>query len=404
MLKNIIYRLLEHRHFWRYASFSEIAELYASRTLRVVAMYIASGFASVYLYEQGYSLIFIMGYWAVYFTIKIPLSFFAAYFAARFGPKHGILVSNLLSIPAMIALGFVPNIGFAAIVVWGIFMSLSVSIYQLCYLVDFSKVKNSDHAGSELGFMNILEKIAIGISPIVGGLIALYFGPQIVMWVAAGFFVLAALPLLNTGEAVRIRQKIKFRGFPWRATGSSLIAQTGVGFDIVTTSHIWGLFIAIIVFPMAGDEVYVTLGTLSSVTILAAVAASYAYGKLIDRRQGGNLLKMSVVANALVHISRPFAMTPSAIVGTNITNEAATMGYTMAYTRGMFDTADLSGHRIVYLCAIEAVSNFGAALACLTMVACATLLGDYQGLRFFFFFAAAFVLLIGTAHFHLYRR
>lgn len=404
MIKTIIYKLLERRHFWRYASFSEVAELYTSRTLRVVGTYIASGFATVYLYQIGYSLAFIMAFWGVYFSFKIVISYFAALFAARYGPKHGILISNILYIPAMVSLGFVPDVGFAAIVVWGIFMSISATIYQLCYFIDFSKVKSVEHAGKEIGFMNILEKIAIGISPIVGGLIALFFGPQIVMWVAAVIFALAAVPLLKSAEQTHTHQKITIRGFPWRMALRSIVAQVGVGFDVVATSHVWGLFIAIIIFPLLGDEIYVTLGTLSSVTILAAVGISYSYGKLIDRNRGGDLLKISVIVNALVHASRPFAAGSGAIVATNVANEVATTGIHMAYTRGLFDTADLSGHRIVYLLLIEMAANLGAAFACFVLLLCIMLLGDNDGLRIFYFVTAAAVLVVGTAHFRLYRR
>jgi MFS family permease len=404
MLKNILYRILEKRHFWRYSSFSEIAELYASRTLRIIAINLASGFASVYLYEIGYSLISIVLFWAGFYLLKVPLAFVSSKIAARYGPKHGILISNLLSIPAMVALGLAPVLGPASIAVWGLFASVSASLYQLCYLIDFSKIKNVEHAGKELAFMNILEKIAVGISPIIGGLIALYFGPSVVMWAAAVFFLIATLPLLATIETVRIRQKIVFQGFPWRMAYRSMISQVGLGFDVITTSTAWSLFIAIVIFPHAGNEVYVTLGTLSSVTIIAAVLASYAYGKLIDRSQGGSLLRISVIANALVHVSRPFVASPATIVGTNITNEVATMGYTMAYMRGLFDTADMSGHRIVYLSLTESIANFGAAIACGVLVLTISLFGDQDGLRAFFFVAAAVVLLIGSSHFRIYRR
>jgi len=404
MIKTIIYKLLERRHFWRYASFSEVAELYTSRTLRVVGTYIASGFAAVYLYQTGYSLAFIMTFWGAYFTFKIFLSYFAARFAARYGPKHGILISNILYIPAMVSLGFVPDFGFAAIVIWGIFMSISATIYQLCYFIDFSKIKSIEHAGKEIGFMNILEKVAIGVSPIVGGLIALFFGAQVVMWTAAVIFALAALPLLKSAEQTRTHQKIDIRGFPWRMALRSMVAQVGVGFDVVATSHVWGLFIAIIIFPLLGDEIYVSLGTLSSVTILAAVGISYGYGKLIDRNRGGELLKISVITNALVHASRPFVAGSGAIVATNVANEVATTGIHMAYTRGLFDTADLSGHRIVYLLLIEMAANLGAALACFVLLLCIMLLGDSDGLRVFYVVTAAVVLIVGTAHFRLYRR
>lgn len=404
MLKSIIYNLLERRHFWRYVSFSEIAELYLSRTIRIIAMNIVSGFTSVYLFEAGYSLQFIVGFWMIFYLVKLPLTMLSGYFAAHFGPKHGILVSNLLYVPSMVALGFMPTLGITSIVLWGLFMAISSSLYHVCYMIDFSKIKNIEHAGKEIAFMNILEKIAIGISPIVGGLIALYFGLQLVIWFAALLFALSAIPLLKTIEPVRTNQKLSFSNFPWRLSVRSFIAQTGVGFDYITTGAAWSLFIVIVVFPGAGWDIYVKLGFLSSVTILAAVGASYAYGKLIDRSKGGSLLKMSVIANALVHAFRPFVNTPANIVGINIVNEVATMGYSMAFIRGVFDTADISGHRILYLTIGDAVSDFGAALGCAILLVSTIILGNVDGLRLFFFFAAGFVLLIGTANFRLYSK
>lgn len=404
MFKSFVYKVIERRHFWRYASFNEIAELYMSRTIRAVALSLVSGFTSVYMYENGYSLIFIMGFFCCYYLMKIPISFFAGHLVARFGPKHGILVSDLLYAPAMFALGFMPIFGIYSIIVWGILLAFSASIYQISYMVDFSKVKNVDHAGKELAIMNILEKAAIGLSPIIGGLIALFFGLQPVIWISALMFIASALPLFKSIEPTRLRQKIKFEGFPWRYNIRSIIANTGIGFDYVTTGVAWHLFIIIVIFPNAGWEIYVELGALSSVTIITAIVASYAYGRLIDNRRGGDLLRFSVIANALVHAFRPFAGNPAAIVATNIANEAATMGYSMSFTRGVFDTADLSGHRILYLCVCDAVANFGAALASGMLLICIILIGSVSGLNVFFFVAAGFVLLIGSARFDIYRK
>lgn len=403
MIKAAIYSLLEHRHFWRYASFNEIAELYMSRTLRVIAMNIVSGFTSVYLYEAGYNLQFIMAFWLIYFLVKVPMSYLTGYYIAHFGPKHGILISNLLYVPSMIALGFMPSLGLTAIVLWGIFMAISTTIYHVAYMVDFSKVKNIEHAGKEIAFMNILEKVSVGVSPVIGGVIALLFGLQTVMWVAAILFAAAALPLFKSVEPVKTHQEIDLTGFPWRATFRTIIAQTGVGFDSVTSSVVWSMFIVIVIFPGAQWGIYVTLGVLSSVTILADLAASYAYGKLIDGSRGGNLLRISAIANGLVHAFRPFVKTPLAIVGTNIANETATTGYTMSFMRGVFDTADLSGHRILYLCISDVVMNFGAAIACAVLLVSSQMSGDILGMKIFFFVAAAAVLLIGTANFSLYR-
>ena len=404
MLKRTIYRLLEKRHFWRYVSFSEVAELYTSRTLRIIGLNIASGFASVYLYQSGYSLRSIMLFWLCYYLLNILMNYVAAHIIAYFGPKHGTLFSNLVYIPAMVSLGLVPNYGFWAIVIWGVLASISACLYQLSYLVEFSKVKSVDHAGKEIGFMNILEKISIGMSPIIGGLIALFFGAQSVMMIGAVIFAFSAMPLLRTVEQTKVRRHIKFRNLPFGAIYHSLISQLGVGVDTVATGNVWSLFIASVIFPNLTNEIYVSLGGLSSVTIVAAICVSYAYGKLIDRNRGGDLLRISVVVNAVVHASRPFANGIPSIVGTNISNEIATTGITMSYMRGMFDTADLSGNRIAYLSISQMFVSVGAATACAILIGCLGLLGDTTGLRVFFFIAALCVLLTGTAHFHLYRK
>ena len=198
MLQNLIHRFLLRRHFWRHATFSEVAELYASRTLRVMAINIASVLMSVYLYQNGYSLVFIAGYWSLYYFLKIFITFPAAKYIARFGPKHAILLSNLLYIPAMIIFSFVPTWGISAIVLTGILQALSATIYDLGYLVDFSKVKNAEHAGNEIAYMNILEKLAKGLSPLIGGLLAYLISPEVTMWAAAGLFAIASVPLMQT--------------------------------------------------------------------------------------------------------------------------------------------------------------------------------------------------------------
>jgi hypothetical protein len=303
----------------------------------------------------------------------------------------------------MIALGFLPSLGLASIALWGIFMAISTTIYHICYMVDFSKVKNVKHAGKEIAYMNILEKVSIGISPIVGGLIALWFGLQVVIWVAAILFAVAALPLLKSVEPVKTHQHIDLSGFPWMNTIRTIIAQAGVGFDSVTSSVVWSMFIVIVIFPGAGWDIYATLGILSSVTILADLSASYAYGKLIDGSRGGSLLRISAVANGIIHAFRPFVRTPAAIVATNIANEMETTGYTMAFMRGVFDTADLSGHRILYLCICDVVLNFGAAVACAVLFVSSSSLGNITGMEVFFFIAAVAVLLVGIANFRLYR-
>ena len=69
MVKSFLHKLLLRRHFWRYATFSEVAELYTSRVLRLAAVHIVGGFMSVYLYQLGYSVTFIALAWGCFYAL-----------------------------------------------------------------------------------------------------------------------------------------------------------------------------------------------------------------------------------------------------------------------------------------------------------------------------------------------
>lgn len=404
MIHQIIHRLLLRRHFWRHATFSEVAELYTSRMMRMVAINISAAFVSVFLYQLGYSIQFIATYWTLFYLTKVLISLPAAKYAALFGPKHGILLSNLLYIPSMIIYAFVPEWGIPALAAAGLLQAVSSATYDLCYMIDFSKVKSVDHAGKEIAYMNIVEKVAKGLSPFIGGVLAFVAGPEATMLAAAVLFAFSAVPLFKTAEPVPLRQKLTFRGFPWRLTWRSFVAESAVGFDATASGTVWSLLVAVGILGVTSDKVYAELGALLSVVFLAALAASYTYGQLIDKRRGGQLLRIASVGNGLVHLMRPFVSSPVVVAGVNVANEAATTGYAMAFTRGMFDTADLSGHRVTYLGLIEAVVNLGATVAGLTFIAFVSLLGDIDGMRNFFFVAAVVVLLIATPKFRLYQK
>lgn len=405
MIKQFFHRFLLRRHFWRYATFSEVAEIYTSRTLRTMAINLAAALMSVYLYQNGYSILFIAGYWSIYYFLKLFMSLPWAKYVAYYGPKHATLLSNILYIPALIAFTYVPEWGLGAMAITCVLQGASATIYDLSYLINFSKVKSTKHAGKEIAYMNIFEKIATGLSPLVGGIVAFMFGPEMTLWVASGLFVLASVPLFASPEPTKTRQKLVFRGFPWRTTWRSLRAETAVGFDIVASGTVWSLFVVVGVLGMTGDDVYAKLGGLLTVVLLAALASSYAYGRLIDRRRGGELLRLSVFAKSATYLTRPFIGSIGGVVTMNAANEVATTGYAMAFTRGLFDTADLSGQRITYLGLINLTLNLGGFLSCTVWWLATFLMGNaLTGMSVYFVVCAAVVLLIATPKFPLYRR
>jgi len=324
---------------------------------------------------------------------------------ARIGPKHGILISNLLYIPSMISFAFLPVLGPWLLLPVLILQGTSAIMYSIGYTIDFSKVKSVEHAGKEIAYMNILEKITTSISPLIGGILAYFFGPQFVLVVAAVLFALAAVPLFNSGEQVQVGKKLNFIGFPWRLIREHWLAQAALGFDVFTSGTVWTLYVAVIIIGIStNNDIYVITGILLSVVLIATLISSYVYGKIIDKKGGRVLMKASIIANSLTHLIRPFITTPVLVAGANIANEVATTGYTMPYTRAVFDNADLSGHRVTYIGMVEALSNFGAFLGAAVLGVLVMAAGDDFALTNFFFLAGVVVLLVLTSHFPLYKR
>lgn len=405
MLQKILHRILVRRHFWRYASFSEISELYASRMLRMLAINIAASFMSIFLYQHGFSVASIALFWGLFFLFKTFIALPAAALVAHIGAKHGILLSNLMYIPSMIIFAFVPLYGAYLLIFVVLLQGTSAALYSISYSTDFSKVKSPLYAGKEIAYMNIIEKITTGLSPLIGGLLAFAFGPQVVLIIAAVLFSLAAAPLLRTSEQERPRQKLHFKGFTWHLVRPNIASQIAIGFDVFASGNVWTLYVAIFIIGIStSNGVYAANGALLSVVLFAALGASYAYGKLIDGRRGRELLQVSSFVNSLVHVVRGFIITPIAVAGLNVANEAATTGYTMAYTRGLFDNADLSGERVTYLGIVEVQSNLGAAISGFVLFFLASAMKDSLSIHIFFFISAAVVLLIAFSKFPLYRK
>ena len=405
MLQTMIYRLLRRRHFWRYATFDEVAELYASRTMRMVAQNMIGLFVAVYLYQNNFSLLFIALYFAGYFLFRTIVSYPAASYIAYFGPKHGILLANLLYIPALVCLALVPEFGIWAVLCFGFFQAWSMTLYDLAYLVDFSKVKHDEHAGKEIGFMQIFDRAAASISPLIGGAMATFVSPEITMLVSAALFACASWPLFRTAEQTATGQRLTFRGFPWRTTYRSIIAESAVGADHMASSWVWAIFLTVAVFAGAQDDLYGKIGGLASVAVITSFIAAYMFGRLIDRRKGGDLLRFSTIGASLTHLFRAFVTSPTGVVAANVASEMSSTGWAMAFSRGMFDTADRSGHRICYLFFMQVSMNVGATLTCLLLALLLVVMPTpVAALQAFFGCAAVYILLLMSGRFQLYRK
>ena len=80
-------------------------------------MNLSSIFILIFLYELGYSFGFLAIYLAGFYFFKVIGAILGGFYIARFGPKHGALLSNLLYIPTLIIISHTAELGLGAVVI-----------------------------------------------------------------------------------------------------------------------------------------------------------------------------------------------------------------------------------------------------------------------------------------------
>lgn len=404
MPKNIFTKLFHKRYFWKFASFSEIGELYIARLMRTIGINVGAAFMSVYMLKNGYSIVYVSLFWGAYFGFKAMISLPMSQLIANIGAKKAISISNILYVPAIVSFMLLPVVGVWALVISGILQSISAAMYDIGYMVGFSRAKSDSEPGRQVATMSAMEKIAKGVSPLIGGLLAMFFDPRISMLASTLFFVLASWSLMQTADSMTTGFNLKPKNFPWRMARPSLLAQLPVGFDYYASNSAWSIFLASLIFTASGNRVYAEMGALTSIILIVSIAAAHAYGKLIDRKAGGHLLVYTAIGEVFVNILRAFAKTPVMALSTSAANEVATTGYNIAFTRGVFDVADRSGYRVMYIGMSQMASYVGAAVAALSLAAVVTLLDTAGGFTAFYLVVAVVVSTMTLVKFRVYGR
>lgn len=377
------------RAYWRTAPFAEMAQLYAARFLRIIAQNLIGAFVSVFLYQRGYPIELILLIVGGYYVSRVIMSFISAYVVAWFGPKHSLLFSNLLAVPALVALAMIEQYTVWAVGAYFLFESMALSLLAVASDTHFSSIKTDHKAGKELGWMYSIEKLGSGLAPFAGGLLAYQFGPESVMWLSAVVMVASALPLFGTPERVRNRQRIIFQGLPWREVRQQYIARMMMGADQATTATVWSLFIVVAILGVESNRVYAELGVFFSISFIVSLLISRVYGSLVDKNKGDQLHRFGIGLNALLHLTRPAVSTPVGIGMANAMNEAATIAYAMPYTRGQYHVADnLPGYRVVYFSASMIAFCSGAAIMSFIAAGAVVLFGPINGMRLIFILMA----------------
>lgn len=359
MFKKIIHSLLLRRHYWRHANFDELQEIYISLLFRSFALGIIGIFIPVFLLQQGFGFHGVASFFVFFFGARVFADVASGFLVARFGPKHTILLSYASLIAASMLLAYNQSLGIPLAVpalLWG----ASSSLFFIAFHVDFSKIKHSNHGGKEIGYVNIMERIGGVIGPLIGGFVASAFGGRYIFVLAALFFIAGSWPLLLSKEPTRTHQKLDFKNFNVGAIKHQLMIHVFFAVEHSVNVALWPVYLTLFVFAGAA---YAEIGALASLGFLMSVLVALTFGKFVDAKKGGLVLRISAACNAVINFVRPFVTSVPLAGVVTAAGESAGVGIRIPYSKGMYDAADSQeGHRIVYIVTME---SFASAFKCL---------------------------------------
>lgn len=400
MLKKVLRRILEPRHFWRNVGYSELNELYASNLLRRLSISVLMIFVPIYLYRHSYSVVAIFCMYIAFFAGKAVSDFLAGFTVARYGPKHTMIIGTVLQVASSALFMTVPYFRWSFVLL-GSLWGASASFYFIPFHVEFSKIKHLKHSGSEIGYMNVVERIGSAIGPAIGGVLATVFGSPSIFAAATAIAFASLWPLFKTAEPVKIHQQLDFKKFPVERAIYDIGSYAAHSIENSLCINLWPFYVAL--FILTGS-VYAQLGVMTTVAILASVYSAHAFGKLLDRHSGVGLLRLSTIANTALHLIRPFVRSIIPAYGVSVANEIITNGYRIPYLKGMYAAADeYPGFRIVYIVSMEAISSMAKCAVWTLLAVCTALLGTRYAFVIGFMIAGLASLLIMTERFKALR-
>lgn len=403
MVIKFLRKIRQKRNFWFLAKFDEMSILYIAKMFRSFALNISAGFVLMYFYKIGYGWNGVLLFLILSYVVKLISVWVGGAYIAKHGPKHGILLSNILNIPMLIMASLTSKFGVSMAIATMIIQGLAISIYNVSIYVGMSKVKNNKKAGGQLGVLYSIDKIAAALSPIIGGWLAIFIGMESALYISAILFVMSAIPLLSTREVMKNDIKLNFKTFPVKKYLNKIfIPQTLTSGPSSTVHFTWRIFVPVFIFSQVNS--YGVIASLASLSAIVSIIAAIAFGKIVDKNQGGIMLRGSIFIRGLINLCRGlFMMSPLAVVLTNIADEVSGVGYSLSNQKGAFFEADDSGRRIEYFVISESFFFIGSTLYTILAFVLFSAFGAETGLRIFFAVSGVVLILLGRIKYTVYE-
>lgn len=396
MKKLRIQKLLRSRRPWRNVTFSELSKMYVTGFLKKFAQGLIGVFIPIYLLKSGYSVQSVFLYFTLLFSSNVLFNVASAELTARFGPKHVMRIGFFLQFITALLLSNFSALPLPILLV-ALVHSASAAFYWLPYHVYFSKIKRTIKSAQQVSWLQTTEKIGSMIGPVLGGVLATFYGGAALFYAAALILAGAIIVLMLSPEPIDTRQKLNYKNLFSLKDWRTMVSMSAFMSEEAIAVLVWPLFLATVIFT---SDNYLQIGSIISIATILSTLVAVPLGKLLDKLKGSKIMTIGTTLNAILYFPRLLVTGYGGALLLTILSEPTSLIHRLAYYKGYYDSVDeFPGQRVAYIARNEMVANGACAVLWLVLTILAGSLSSYAVCGVAFVVAAILSQLIRVERF-----
>ena len=232
----------------------EINELYVMNAIRSFADSMISIFVPIFLLKQGFSLSYVLLFFASWSIGTVVLCYFAFKYISRKGVKHSVFLSipfTILYFLTLYQFTYLQSIISARLllVAVGLLYAVSVAYYWMGFHVEFAKFSSEKKSTKQLGMVSILSTVFSIFGPLVGALLITFFSFNLLFLIVIVLLIISATPLLFSKEThTPFKFNMKKDFFKDLKKGIPFVAE---GFKNHSSNTYWPILLFVLAIPLS---------------------------------------------------------------------------------------------------------------------------------------------------------
>jgi len=259
-------------------------------------------FIPIYIYKLTGEFIPIFIFYLVYHLTVVFTTSFVGLGMKHFGADKITILGAVLRVAFLFLLILSKNqlgLLWPTAIIWG----LAVSSTWLPY--HYTVVAEDDGDGTfghEVSALRIVDKLAAGVGPFIGGVVIYFFGFTVLYLIGIILVTISAIPLLiDSFDKRQMRYQI---GRVWQGLFDKRLRPVAIGLSgFVLEGQIFAIFRPLFIFLALAS--ITKLGAIESIALLCGIAITWWAGSWVDKK-GFGLMKIGVAANFFALLLLPF--------------------------------------------------------------------------------------------------